>query len=509
MPTAILSVSNKQGLVELARGLANLGWELLASGGTASALRSAGLEVQEIADYTGSPEILGGRVKTLHPAVHGGILARDTRADQEDLNRIRARAIDLVVVNLYPFQETVAQPDAVLADAVENIDIGGVALIRAAAKNFARVAVVTDPQDYPALLSELEAASQIGEQTRRRLAVKAFRHTAAYDTAVAGYLAQALEQETPDEPPAWLSVFPSSELRYGENPHQKARLFYLNPRSGPLGGAELQGKPLSYNNLLDLDAALRAALAFERPTAAIVKHLSPCGIACADGLARAFSLALASDPVSAFGGVIAANRPFDRATVEAMGSLFVECIIAPDFPQDALELLSKRKNLRLIQAPHMTLSPDYEVRSINQGIIWQTRDFGDPKGSEQWQVVTDRQPTQEEWTALRFAWVACQHVKSNAIVLAQAEATVGIGGGQPNRVDCVRIAVERAGDRAAGSVMASDAFFPFPDSIEAAAQAGVTAVVQPGGSLRDSESVDAANRHNIAMVTTGVRHFRH
>lgn len=515
MPTALLSVSDKSGLVDFAHQLTRLGWHLIASGGTASAIQQAGLEVQDVASYTGSPEILGGRVKTLHPAVHGGILARETVSDQTDLTRIHARQIDLVVVNLYPFQKTISKADVKLSDAIENIDIGGVALIRAAAKNYERVAVVTDPADYSQLAEELEADGQVSLPTRQRLAIKGFQHTAGYDAAIASYLGQALAEDSGAvQPPSWLAGFPSTELRYGENPHQQARLFTLNPRGGAFGGEVLHGKALSYNNLLDLDAAWRAALSFDdMPSICIVKHLSPCGIACASSLPEAFRLALESDPVSAYGGVIAANQTFDLETVDAMGKLFVECIIAPGFAPEALEKLSKRKNLRLVSAPEKRLAPDYEVRSITEGILWQTRDFGDPPTTQEWQVVTNRQPTADEWTTMRFAWKACQHVKSNAIVFArsfgQDAATVGIGGGQPNRVDCVKIATERAGERARGSVMASDAFFPFPDSVETAAAAGITAIVEPGGSIRDEECIAAANALGIAMVFTGVRHFRH
>jgi phosphoribosylaminoimidazolecarboxamide formyltransferase / IMP cyclohydrolase len=510
MPTALLSVSSKTNLVELAQGLSQLGWSLLASGGTAAAIRGAGLAVEEIAAYTASPEILGGRVKTLHPAVHGGILARSTQEDLADLERIHARMIDLVVVNLYPFLETVRRAGVSLEDAIEDIDIGGVALIRAAAKNFQRTAVVTDPGDYSAILAELQEHGQIGLSTRKNLAVKAFQHTAAYDSAITTYLSAALAEEPPAlEAPAWLAGYSFSELRYGENPHQQARLYHLNPQAGALGGEVLQGKALSYNNLLDLDSAWRAALAFEKPSIAIIKHLSPCGIASAASLAEAFTLALASDPVSAYGGVIAANQVFDLVTVEALGNLFVECIIAPGFSPAAVEKLAKRKNCRLVQVADTRLQPNYELRTVNQGLLLQSRDFGDPAGAAEWQVVTQRQPTPEEWSTLRFAWKACMHVKSNAIVLGQNEATVGIGGGQPNRVDCVKIAIERAGERSKGAVMASDAFFPFRDSIDFAAQAGVTAVVQPGGSMRDAESIAAADEAGLAMVFSGTRHFRH
>lgn len=501
MPTALLSVSDKQGLSEFATDLHNLGWNLIASGGTAAALRTSGIPVEDVEQYTGSPEILGGRVKTLHPAIHGGILAQATTGDARDLERIHARAIDLVAVNLYPFLATIARPDVTLAEAIENIDIGGVALIRAAAKNFARVSVVTDPGDYPAVLGELKDLGRISPETRCHLAQKAFSITAAYDTAISAYLSET--------PPINLQLFPIMNLRYGENPHQEAVLYGYSPDSGPLGGLLLQGKALSYNNILDLDAAWRAALSYEKPAICIVKHLSPCGIACAPKLVEAFRLALASDPISAFGGVIASNLPFDGDTALELGELFVECIIAPGFTQEAKEILTSRKNCRLVEMPATILEPDYEMRTVNQGILRQILDQGDPSNSPEWQVVSERHPSEAEWASLRFAWKACQHVKSNAIVFVRAEATVGIGGGQPNRVNCVQIAAARAGERARGAVMASDAFFPFPDSVEEAARAGITAIVHPGGSVRDADSVAAANAHKIAMVVTGVRHFRH
>lgn len=503
MSTALLSVSDKRGLVEMARALHELGWDMLASGGTAKALRLAGLPVTDVAEYTGSPEVLNGRVKTLHPAVHGGILSRSTDADFADLERISARQIDLVAVNLYPFQQTVLRTDVSLDDAIEAIDIGGVALIRAAAKNFARVVVLTDPADYDLVVRELREKSAVSQETRHHLARKAFDHTAAYDAAIAAYLggrgAAQVEEIT-------LRLYPISKLRYGENPHQEAALYAYHPDAGPLGGLVLQGKALSYNNLLDLDAAWRAVVSFEKPTICIVKHLSPCGIASAESLGDAFDKALACDPVSAFGGVVAANRIFNGEV--ALGDLFVECIAAPGFSRTALDSLSARKNLRLVSMPDLKIEPPYELRSVNQGILRQTADFGDPSSAE-WRVVTDRQPTQDQWLSLRFAWRACQHVKSNAIVFAQQEATVGIGGGQPNRVDCVRIAVQRAGERGRGAVMASDAFFPFPDSVEEAAKAGITAIIAPGGSVRDAEAISAAEAAQIAMVFTGVRHFRH
>jgi phosphoribosylaminoimidazolecarboxamide formyltransferase / IMP cyclohydrolase len=499
MPKAILSVYDKTGLVEFAARLTDLGWTLIASGGTARLLKESHLAVTEVAEYTGSPEILSGRVKTLHPAIHGGLLARATAADQAELAGLGWDYIDLVVVNLYPFEQTIARPGVSLADAIENIDIGGVTLIRAAAKNFERVTLACDPNDYRRILAEIETGGTTPE-TRRALAIKGFAHTAHYDSAISAYLnPQGAFQ---------VQVYPVQRLRYGENPHQSATLYSYQPGAGPFGGTVLQGKELSYNNLLDLDAAWKAAHSFERPTICIVKHLSPCGIASGDRLVDAYQAALASDPVSAYGGVIASNRPFDDASAEAIGSLFVECIIAPGFSEQARAVLARKKNLRLVETPEPAIHPDFELRSISNGLLKQSLDRGDPAATE-WTVVSSRQPTPVEWVSLHFAWKACQHVKSNAIVFAQGEATVGIGGGQPNRVDCVRIAVQRAGKRAAGAVMASDAFFPFSDSVEVAAQAGVTAVVQPGGSIRDAESLAAAEAAGMAMVVTGVRHFRH
>jgi phosphoribosylaminoimidazolecarboxamide formyltransferase/IMP cyclohydrolase len=386
-----------------------------------------------------------------------------------------------------------------LADAIENIDIGGVALIRAAAKNYERVTLLCDPRDYTNVLNQLRAGAA-SDETRRKLAIKGFALTARYDRAIADYLV--------GEQAFSLSGYPIQVLRYGENPHQDAAVYAYQPDEGPLGGKVLQGKELSYNNLLDLDAAWRAAVSFERPTICINKHLSPCGIASADQLVDAFKAALASDPISAFGGVIASNTMLDSETVEAMHDLFVECIIAPGFDEKARMGLAKKRNCRLVEMPDLKLWPDYELRTINRGFVKQDIDRGDPAGT-QWKVVTKRQPTAEEWLSLRFAWKACQFAKSNAIVFGRGEATVGIGSGQPNRVDCVHIAAQRAGERARGAVMASDAYFPFPDSVEAAAGYGITAVVQPGGSIRDEQSLQAADAAGMAMVITGVRHFRH
>jgi phosphoribosylaminoimidazolecarboxamide formyltransferase/IMP cyclohydrolase len=496
----MLSVYDKTGLVDFARGLRDLGWTLIASGGTAKTLRESSIPVTEVGDYTGSPEILGGRVKTLHPAVHGGLLARATGADHAELLKLGWDYIDLVAVNLYPFEATIAKPNVTFEEVIENIDIGGVTLIRAAAKNHQRVTLVCDPVDYSAVLDELRADG-VTSETRRRLAVKGFASTAQYDSAIFDYLGGSRNT-------LHVTAYPVQALRYGENPHQSATLYSYEPDGGPLGGRVLQGKELSYNNLLDLDAAWKGAVSFERPAIVIVKHLSPCGIATADRLVDAFQAALASDPISAFGGVIASNHPYDGDTAAALGDLFVECIAAPSFTDDAKAILAPRRNCRLIEMPDLRIDPAHELRSINRGLLKQDIDRGDPAHVE-WRVVSQRQPTEAEWTALRFAWKACQNVKSNAIVFAQGEATVGIGGGQPNRVDCVRIAAERAGKKSVGAVMASDAFFPFPDSVEVAVKAGITAIVHPGGSVRDAESIALADANNIALVTTGVRHFRH
>ncbi|MCG3209890.1 MAG: Bifunctional purine biosynthesis protein PurH [Anaerolineae bacterium] len=504
MPTALLSVSDKTGATEFAAALAELGWTLVASGGTARQLAEAGLPVTDVASLTGAPEMLGGRVKTLHPKIHGGILARDSAADRAELAQHGITAIDVVVCNLYPFQQTVAKPGVELDEAIEHIDIGGVTLLRAAAKNFDRVTVICDPADYPTVAGELRVNGRVSADLRAELARKAFAHTAEYDAAISNYL---FDQSGDLPGRLAMSLVKVQGMRYGENPHQSAALYAARADIGPLGGTRLQGKELSYNNMLDLDAAWRAALSFTEPTVVIVKHLSPCGIASAASLVDAFGPALASDPVSAFGGVIAVNREFDDAIAGALGDLFVEAIAAPGFSAEALAVLEKRKNCRLV-AIDKDVAGKMEFRSITGGLLVQERDTGDPASTD-WNVVSDRQPSAEELSALKFAWIAAQHVKSNSIVFAAGAATVGIGGGLPSRVDAVKLAATKAGDKARGAVMASDAFFPFPDGIEAAAAAGVTAVVQPGGSIRDKEVIEAVNKLGLVMVFTGVRHFRH
>jgi phosphoribosylaminoimidazolecarboxamide formyltransferase/IMP cyclohydrolase len=513
---ALLSVSDKTGLVELARGLADMGVELISTGGTARVLQETGLTVRPVEEVTGFPEILNGRVKTLHPAIHGGILARREPAHLDELGRLGIAPLDMVVVNLYPFAQTVARPGVPLDEALEQIDIGGVTLLRAAAKNFAAVTVLCDPADYPLVLTELRQQGEVSLATRQRLALKAFRHTAEYDAAIAEYLAS--QWEVSPEPAREEELFPATlhlrlwrvqTLRYGENPHQRAALYSRTPDALPLGGRLLQGKPLSYNNLLDLDAAWRAVGDFPDPTVVIIKHNTPCGVASAEALAEAVLQALAGDPVSAFGGVIAVNRPFDGAAAEALGDLFVEAIAAPAFTPEARNLLSRRSDCRLLEmAPEAELPPDlsWELRSVRQGILLQDPDA---LGDLAWQVVSARPPTEAERESLAFAWRVVRHVRSNAIVLARGRATVGIGAGQMSRVDAVRMAVLKAGDRSRGAVLASDAFFPFPDGVEEAARAGVTAIVQPGGSVRDRQVIAAADAAGLAMLLTGRRHFRH
>ncbi len=512
-PRAILSVYDKTGLVDLGRGLAELGFELVASGGSARALAAAGLPVIQVEQVTGHPEILGGRVKTLHPAIHGGILARRTPEHLAELAGHGIAAVDLVICNLYPFAATVAKPGVTEPEAVEEIDIGGVTLLRAAAKNFESVAVVCDPADYDGVLAGLRSGGLMVEQ-RRGLALKAFRHTATYDAAIAAWLAGPAETLHATPLPDRLTLIAErvQQLRYGENPHQQAAL-YRWAGSEP-AFEQLQGKELSYNNLIDLEAAWAMPQEFSEPTVAIIKHTNPSGLASAASLVEAYRLAFDCDPVSAYGSIIAVNREVDRALVEEIGQLFVEVLVAPSYTPSALEwLASHKKNCRVMVARvggggDRLVAPPLVLRSVAGGLLAQTPDT---RGVDEttWRVVTRRAPTEAERRSLAFAWLAAKHVKSNAIVMVRGTATVGVGAGQMNRVDSVYLAARRAGDRAAGSVLGSDAFFPFPDGIEAAAAAGVTAIIQPGGSTRDEEAIAAADRLGLAMVFTGERHFRH
>lgn len=549
---ALLSVSDKTGIQDFARGLADRGFELLSTGGTARALREAGLEVVEVADVTGHPEMMEGRVKTLHPAVHAGLLAR--RDNPSDLDALEAQGyapIDLVAVNLYPFRETVAKPGVTLAEAVEKIDIGGPTMIRSAAKNARDVWVVVEPSDYPAVLDALDS-DQDRTEFRQALAGKVFRHVSEYDQAIAGFMAEQGESAGPEGFPDALEVSAVrvQTLRYGENPDQAAAFYKYPGFEGGLAGlAQLHGKELSYNNLLDLDGALLALSPFAfspKPSVGIIKHTTPCGLATGGSVEEAYKKALATDPVSAFGSVISFNRPVDEPTARALSQLFVECIVAPAYSSEAMEVLTEKKNLRLLvlpaDAPDSNREPAGEAwwedapdevrgaarflaahsrvpearvfRSVYGGVLVQ----GPPNppyygiGGEEWKVVTERAPTEAEMDDLRFAWAAVYGVKSNAILLARDGATLGIGAGQMSRVDSSKIAVRKAGEAGldlTGAALASDAFFPFRDGVDAAAEAGVKAIVEPGGSVRDEEVIAAANEHGIAMVFTGRRLFRH
>ncbi len=512
---ALLSVYDKTGIVDLARGLVSLGYEIVSTGGTLRTLEDAGVPVTAVADVTGAPEILDGRVKTLHPKIHGGLLARrDLATHVDELRDQGITPIDLLAANLYPFAATVRDPNVPLTDALVQIDIGGPAMIRAAAKNFPGVVALTDPTDYGPVLDDLRHG-RIDDALRRHLAAKAFAHVAAYDTVVADYLRGGTPgaEGFPDD--FSIAGRRVRDLRYGENPQQRAaayrRLVAGPPPQGVLDAVQLAGKELSFNNLLDADAAWSAIGAFAEPAVAIVKHTIPCGLATRDRLADAFDAALAGDPVSAFGGIVALNRPLDRETAERMAPVFFEVIVAPAFSDEAREVLARKRQLRLLALP--APGPDrrldlVDVRPIAGGLLVQESDatVDDPAT---WRVVTHRQPTDAELADLIFAWEAVRHVKSNAIVLARQRAIVGVGSGQPNRVESVAIAARKAGERAAGAALASDAFFPFPDGVEAAVRAGVTAIVQPGGSVRDAEVIAAADAAGMAMLLTGTRHFRH
>jgi phosphoribosylaminoimidazolecarboxamide formyltransferase / IMP cyclohydrolase len=496
MPRALLSVYDKTGLQDFAQHLSNIGWDLVASGGTRRTLEDAGLVVTPVEQITGVTEMLGGRVKTLHPAIHAGILARDRAEDYEQLAAYGYAPINMIVCNLYPFQQTASEKGITLQDALEQIDIGGVTLLRAAAKNFMRVTCINDPTDYPTIAQALSEHGEIDLATRRMLAVKAFAHTRSYDTAIHAFLTQDITPNLADPHlPEHLSLAATQTdvMRYGENPHQIAAYYGYQGGEPTLGATLLGGKQLSYNNILDVDAAWRAVSAFDAPTVVIVKHLTPTGIASHADLATAYQNALASDPISAFGGIIAVNQPVDLDFVHALESIFIEAIAAPAFTPDAQALISeKRKNCRMLKMSRSFDGSALEVRTVHDGFLVQQPDMGDPDGTTL-RTMTQRPPTEDELEALKFAWKAVQHIKSNAIVLAVPGTTVGIGGGLPSRIDAAELAIKKAGDRAHGAVMASDAFFPFADGLQAAINAGVTAVIQPGGSIRDSQVIDAAN----------------
>ncbi len=508
---ALISVYDKTGIVEFAQQLVDLGWEILSTGGTLRALREQGVPAVAVADVTGFPEILDGRVKTLHPSIHGGLLARlEIPAHREQLEMHGIEPIGMLVSNLYPFEQTLLQEGIGDDDAIEQIDIGGPAMLRAASKNHAHVIVVVDPGDQARVSDALRAGTVPGE-LRRELAAKAFQHTAEYDTLVSAYL-RSENDRFPDD--LTVAGRKALDLRYGENPHQLAAAYLqLQPGAGPRGvlaAKQHQGKALSYNNLLDADAAWSAIQGWDRPAVAIVKHMIPCGLAVRDDLAAAYAAALAGDPVSAFGGIVALDRVVEKPVAEMLKETFYEVILAPGFSQETLKVLGSKKNLRLLEMSEADANPDLalQIRSIQGALLAQQPDL-EPDDEVTWTIASDRAPTEEEMRDLRFAWRAVRHVKSNAIVLAHNEAVVGVGAGQPNRVESVHIAVRKAAERARGSVLASDAYFPFADGAEAAIEAGVTAVIQPGGSIRDGEVVAAANAAGITMVFTGVRHFLH
>ena len=507
---ALLSVYDKTGITDFARELVALGYDLVSTGATHRELSQAGLAVQQVADLTGSPEMLGGRVKTLHPRVHGGILARRNLADDmAELASHGIDTIDLVAGNLYPFHQTVSKPDVTLDDALENIDIGGPTMVRAAAKNFPHVVVVIDPADYPWVIERLRDKDGLSLDQRQSLAAKAFQHVALYDTTVSAYLGRGAESPFTQELTVGLEKL--LDLRYGENPHQQAALYALGSASGGLAGArQLHGKELSYNNLLDADGAWTTVADFAEPAVAVIKHTNPCGLAIHEDMAEAYRRAYNGDPVSAFGGIVAFNRPVTAAAAEAMSSIFYEMVVAPDYQPDALKVLQKKKNLRLLAVSNedQAGSDSLEVRQISGGLLVQTQD-NPQEDPATWRTVTQRKPTVHELQDLAFAWKAVKHIKSNAIVLASERTLLGMGAGQPNRITSVQLAVQAAGEGAQGSVLASDAFFPFADGIEAAAKAGVVAIVQPGGSIRDQEVIEAADRLGLAMLFTVLRHFRH
>jgi phosphoribosylaminoimidazolecarboxamide formyltransferase/IMP cyclohydrolase len=523
---ALISVFDKTGIIEFARELAALGIEIVSTGGTARLLRDAGVHVRDVAELTGWPEMLGGRVKTLHPKVHGGILYRRGKAeDSKQVDEHGIGPIDLVVVNLYPFSATAAKPGVSAEELIENIDIGGPAMVRSAAKNFQSVGVVTDPADYVPIASELREKSELSLATRLALARKAYARTARYDGEIAtelerlsvanGEVSIGTLEKLPER--IHIALERRQSMRYGENPHQAAALYIPagRPAAGLAGSKQLQGKELSYNNLVDLDAAWALARELHRAGVAIIKHNNPCGAAEQDSLHDAYLKALECDPISAFGGVMAFNRPIDAATAEEVVKLFVECIVAPGYDPAALEKFAAKKNLRLLEMPRESVSSnapgELDIKKISGGVLVQEPDIHQLTESDL-KVATDRAPTAAEIRALLFGWKVCKHVKSNAIVFAREGQTVGVGAGQMSRVDSVKIAVIKAataGLSLKGSVVASDAFFPFPDGVEEAGKAGATAVIQPGGSMRDADVIAAANKLGMAMVFSGVRHFRH
>ena len=513
----LISVTDKKGIVEFARKLTEFGVEILSTGGTADQIRKSGIDVTDVSDYTGFPEMMDGRLKTLHPRIHGGLLAlRDNEEHTRAAKEQGIGFIDMLVINLYKFEDTVAKEDCTIEDAVENIDIGGPAMLRAAAKNYRFVTVVTDPEDYPKVLKEMdETGGKISENTNFALSVKTFQLTARYDAAISNYLGRiSPEGEKREFPDTFTIQFTrAQDLRYGENPHQKATFYGEEDTSlSAISNAkQLQGKELSYNNIMDGDAAWNMVSDFDLPTVVVMKHSNPCGAATSDSeIIAAYKKAMETDPLSAFGGIVAFNKKVDKKTAEEIVKTFLEVIIAPGFDKDAMEILNTKKNMRVLEIPYSSEKQDtgYDFRRVAGGLLVQDRDteLTDIKNA---QVVTKRAPSEEEYQALDFAWRVVKHVKSNAIVYATKDQIVGVGAGQMSRVDSVKIAMMKANLPTKGTVLASDAFFPFRDGVDMAAEAGVTAIVQPGGSIRDEESIKAADEHGIAMIFTGTRHFRH
>jgi len=510
---ALISVSDKTGIVELAKELSNLGIEIISTGGTAKVLEDAGLKVINISDITGFPECLDGRVKTLHPKVHGGLLAmRNNPSHMKQLEELGIETIDMVIINLYPFKKTILKEGVELEEAIENIDIGGPTMIRAAAKNYQDVVVVVDPQDYSDVLNELKASGDVSIETKFRLAYKVFEHTSHYDALIAKYLRDKLGNEFfPDT--LTFTFEKAQDMRYGENPHQKA-VFYreVGANKGCIASAkQLHGKELSYNNINDANGALELLKEFDEPTVVAVKHANPCGVASGDNIYDAYIKAYEADPVSIFGGIIAANREIDEKTAEEINRIFIEIVIAPSYTEKALEILSRKKNIRILELPDIAAKVPcgtYDMKKVIGGLLVQGYnnsliDMNEIK------YVTEKRPSDKQMEDLVFAMKVVKHTKSNGIVLAKNKQTIGIGPGQTNRIMAAKIAIEYGGERTKGAVMASDAFFPFPDCVEAAAAAGVEAIIQPGGSLRDQESIDACNKYGIAMIFTGMRHFKH
>ncbi|MGM0157047.1 phosphoribosylaminoimidazolecarboxamide formyltransferase/IMP cyclohydrolase [Enterococcus sp. AZ191] len=511
MTRALISVSDKKGVIAFAEGLIENGIEIISTGGTKKVLDEAGIPTISIEEVTDFPEMMDGRVKTLHPKIHGGLLGRrDLASHMEAMAASRITPIDFVCVNLYPFKETIMKSGVTEEEAIENIDIGGPSMLRSAAKNHQFVTAVVDPADYPVVLSELKEQGGTSLATRKKLAAKVFRHTAAYDALIAQYLTSQVAEREPEK--LTLTFDRKQDLRYGENSHQKAAFYETAlPESYSIAQAQqLHGKELSFNNIRDADAALRIMREYQEPTVVALKHMNPCGIGSASTIFAAWNAAYEADPVSIFGGIIVLNREVDLPTAEAMHKLFLEIIIAPSFTPESLEVLKKKKNIRLLTVDFTLKESRYtkETVSVLGGLLVQDEDVA-MEEKQDWQVVTDRKPTEEELAAMAFAWRAVKHVKSNAIVLANEHQTVGIGAGQMNRVGSVKIAIEQAGAKTKDAVLASDAYFPMDDSVEYAAKHGIKAIIQPGGSIKDQASINMANKYGVAMVFTGVRHFRH